>query len=641
MTDFTITSQNIAQLRETILIGAPDRVTKVVFSRDSRLLALAGDPNDFSVSLWHVDSGERVHEWREDVSGLFAFAADGKQLWICTDSERVAFDTATGAINGRISLDLGGEQTAKFTELAVSPDGLYLVAGSWNNRATVWGMDGRLIMTLPHEIAVKQLAFMADGRQLVTRAGLPRKAQTVSFWDTATWERVNHFTFNEHTVWSMAVHPTLNQIALGLEAQKPDHRWSRNMIRVFEVRAEELVALGEPISYENYVLQQAFSPDGDLLAAITSDSQVHVIDADRVATVQGWSLPFVNGVSFSPDGTWLVTTCNPHVLRDEAGIRLLSKRTRSARATTQASLVVAENALRWSHVATLDGHARTVLCLAFSSDSKWIVSGGEDAMIHIWDLSELERVTPLRSFQAVGAVEAVAFHPFEVQFATLDLRRTVQVWSMQADGARHTRVMPRSTSGHLAFHPSGRYLAVHSSAIAVDDDLHDLCTFGPHGAPSNQCVFSPDGQLFAVGVGGITGYSDHVDDRAKIYDFESQELLVELKHGSNVIAVQFSPDARWLATIGWLHELSVWDWRAGERKLAYEAGVHALAFHPSGEWLALALLGGGIRVLRVDDWGNERPLAGFDAVARTLAFSPDGSTLAAAVGTGIEFWRVE
>lgn len=147
--------------------------------------------------------------------------------------------------------------------------------------------------------------------------------------------------------------------------------------------------------------------------------------------------------------------------------------------------------------------------------------------------------------------------------------------------------------------------------------------------------------MYALGVGGDTGYSGSVDNHAKLYSFPDGELIGTLPHDHNVMATHFAAGGRLLVTLGWRHVLSVWDWRAEKCLLRAKPNVQAFAVDLSGEWLVLALDSGGIRLLSLDKLANERPFEGFKDKANALAFSSDGMRLAAADGNHIHVWHRE
>src|SRR5205823_187272 len=122
----------------------------------------------------------------------------------------------------------------------------------------------------------------------------------------------------------------------------------------------------------------------------------------------------VNWVSYSPDGTRLVTAS------DDRTVRLWD---------------AADGRLR----RTLTGHTEPAVAALFTPDGRWIISGGRDAHVRVWDVATgLER--GLRG--SVGVIESLAISPVGPLLATggnssnrhlFDLRRAPALEEIRLD----------------------------------------------------------------------------------------------------------------------------------------------------------------------------------------------------------------
>ena len=114
--------------------------------------------------------------------------------------------------------------------------------------------------------------------------------------------------------------------------------------------------------------------------------------------------------------------------------------------------------LREKTVKTLTGHKEKVNSVAFSPDSRLLVSGSEDSTLKIWDISQWQNIETREpiTIQMPFPVHTVVFHPDGQMLATsgrhaklLDINNQAEVATLQHDNWVWT----------VAFSSDGRYLA--------------------------------------------------------------------------------------------------------------------------------------------------------------------------------------
>ena len=191
----------------------------------------------------------------------------------------------------------------------------------------------------------------------------------------------------------------------------------------------------------------------------------------------------------------------------------------------------------------------------------------------------------------------------------------------------------------LAFSPDNRLLAIGGESPTVDlwdpyapQLLAQLAGHRPTKLVGTvQCLaFSPDGQLLASG---------GRDGTVRLWRVGNGQCIDVLSGFSGPVAqLAFSPAAPILAAADEqsvrLFDLSVSPARQVAARLP-EPGVNALAFHPDGSVLAVALGGrerkGTHRIALIEPVGGQPvyALGEGDFLALSLAFSPDGRMLAA------------
>jgi len=326
----------------------------------------------------------------------------------------------------------------------------------------------------------------------------------------------------------------------------------------------------------------SFTPDGKFIVSAGHDKVIRVWDwraGKTVRTIRGQSGLGDEGkiyaMALSPDGRWLaVGGWTP-----DNEIRLYDFKSGELRAL-------------------LKGHSNVVNGLAFSPDSKKLISGGSaDYTAIIWDVEHgalLHRLEGHRDF-----IFAVGFTPDGARVVTGSFDTTLRLWSV-TDGA-----LLKEMTGHGG---KVRSLAVSpkNGTIASGDDSGEIRRWdGRTGALKRVLAhqdgavgslrFSPDGRLLLSTCGG-----DECKGIQRIYDAaSSKELTAYTKHGKVVTTSAFSPDGRLVATFGGDGpEIHVWDPKTGDTK-AVMKGVGRTSW-------AVGFSADGRRIA----WGNTEAQAG-------------------------------
>jgi WD40 repeat protein len=165
-------------------------------------------------------------------------------------------------------------------------------------------------------------------------------------------------------------------------------------------------------------------------------------------------------------------------------------------------------------------------------------------------------------------------------------------------------------------------------------------------------VFSPDGRWLAAGYGGVFNYSVDAPQKVVVFDVAQRKAHRTFATPTQVSAVAFSADGKLMAAAGhngtvWLWDTSTWD------EIAYWQGpagteygsILFLSGGQVGEAGRLGdLLATGSRAGRIDLWdvrtsARARQLYGHIGGVTFMALSPDGRTLATASSDrSIKLW---
>jgi WD40 repeat protein len=217
-------------------------------------------------------------------------------------------------------------------------------------------------------------------------------------------------------------------------------------------------------------------------------------------------------------------------------------------------------------------------------------------------------------------------------------------------GEALTRPLVRSEFRHagpvhsVAVSPDGARVVTTSGreAIVWDAGTARVLLGLVHDQGVVAAEFDPTGRFVATrsGVVGDQYIADRIGDTAYVWDVESGTQLAAVKHGAEVNSAVFSPDGRWLATASDDDTVQLWEVASGQQRGAWPQGadVRDAVFNPMGTLVA-AVLEDRARVWSV---ASGQPVATLDpdGPVDAAAFSPDGTLLATA-GSGVTIWQVD
>jgi len=327
---------------------------------------------------------------------------------------------------GKLDLALKIGPLPPVTAIAYSPDGKWLVVGSYGLVA-IWELSSAQVQkVIETPGAVHSVTFNPDGSRLAVAGGLPARTGEVLILDSANWQVASSLAEHSDVVYAAAFIPDGNKLATASLDKT---------VKVWDLKSE----ISDPKSQIS-----------NLNSEISNLKSIH--------TLNGHS-DFVYAVAFTPDGKRLISSSKDRAIKVYNAETWESERTLSghneevltiATSLDSAAVVSAgkEPQLRWwkiedgQVIRSVSGHSGTVNEIVFSKDGKRLASVGQDKQVRIWDASEGKL---LRSITGPSEwLYSVALSPDAKFVAAGSWDGLVRVWETETGRPLATLIAPAS-----------------------------------------------------------------------------------------------------------------------------------------------------------------------------------------------------
>jgi WD40 repeat protein/serine/threonine protein kinase/energy-coupling factor transporter ATP-binding protein EcfA2 len=445
----------------------------IAFSPDSqRIVVSSGD----EVRVWEVESGTLI--WTAPVANTkngAVFSPDNQYVLVASfDKTAHLLDVATG----QEIRQFVGHKEGVFTGI-FSPDGQYVLTASLDQTARLWdtATGEELRRFLGHTACVYVVAFTPDGRHILT-AG---RDATVRLWDIQASNDRGTFSGAQGFMYGLSFSPDGQSVLIGTD----DHT-----ARLFETAtANQLQVFTHPSALQAV----QFAPDGNSILTGNVDGIVRLWNA-RNGEMQRSFDEVMYSPMFSLDGRFILAGSDAGTVLWDAvsGEQLHTVEQVGTEAFSPDSQYFALTNGDYEYVSvheTASGNLLntihvpgTPLSGVFSPDNRYILTGGRDNILRLWDVATGQLV---RQFIGhTNTVWNVAYSPDGRTVLSSSFDKTARLWD--AATGEQLRSFPShnfSAVSIVAYSPDGRYILIGSTDgtaqlanVGLDTLIQSVCT---------------------------------------------------------------------------------------------------------------------------------------------------------------------
>jgi serine/threonine protein kinase/WD40 repeat protein len=416
-------------------LAHPAGVTALQFSSDgSKLLTTCADSG---VRLWDVATGRQVGPTLIQEGTLLAvLSPDARRLVTVAREEAVRVWSLPGSTAGGFAL----ASAAKAKVAAFSPGSEVLVTGGSDGHARAWNSQSgeELGVSSGQDGPIVRVALRLDTNLATTVTS----EHTVQAWQLPALQPLGQPLTLTNWHWASDKEPCLSpdgQFLAEIHVVGPPPSQGRENLELWEIAPRKLLST---LKTDSQIYRPRFSPDGRLLAVPLRglNSRVYEIPSLKQRPLN------------NPEDLWL-TKC---ISTDGSEFAAIDP---NGRTVLVGFIGTQERELR----ASLKLHfSANVNHVAFSPDSRLLVSCSDDFSARLWDARSLQAVgVPFRHH---GPVVQAAWSSDGRLLATASKDKTARVWQA-ATGEPITPPLPLDAPVEsVTFSPNGQHL------VAIGED---------------------------------------------------------------------------------------------------------------------------------------------------------------------------
>lgn len=564
----------------------------------------------------------------------------------------------------RPRLVVESRHTNLIQECTISANGMFFATGSVDNTARVWDLkSGKLLGVLPHRDNIYALAFMDDGKSLLT-GGYGIGTEALKYWnlDQVSYQAIDFGV----GIRSIRINQDKSLIGYGT---------SRGVVGLMDGDSEFL-GFFETGTKES-IAGMDFSPNGKYILGFTAglidSSFVYIWDVKSKKLCHKYELgPGVDKVFFSNDNELLIDVAylgqsqGTQILKIKSGkteewsaingIQLYDSGKKIAGYLNDTTIVLLDTKSK-QELKRLSVNRKSNGTISISEDSQYLLT--VNYSIEVFDLFNDKQCYEITYNQVSPAM---ALSPKSNQLTFSGREGAIVNWDLKS-GELDFWKASNGIIEDLYYDPSGSYLVSASadSSVIIRDSVGEIVnTFKMSGNDFHSLSMDAYGEALVISEGdevrlydAVTGvlnwnlnFGTESPKKVKLgaqnkylsisaynylilYDLQKESTVLQRQfEGSTIEDVEFDKNEERIVVCGFNDTLHVIDIKTGENVLVKSLDDYILyaKFHPDNEQIFVGFNKGEVGMLDIET-GNLHVVEGHNNTVEKLAFNKDGTRL--------------
>jgi len=555
------------------------KIISANFSPDgTRILSIINKETeqDFRVLLMNLD-GKIIREYKQNSKiSSASFSSDNKYFITSSwDSVAIIYDTI-----GNKLLEITGHK-ATLWNANFSHDGTKVITSGSDKKAMIWSINGdRIGELIGHELDVKFASFSQNDSLIVT-AGYDN---IIKIWDLKGNEIAQKIVFYETSYQNIFIETVFfSQDDKYIVASLNEYYSKQSNVLLIDIEGNTLFSYSTDNNEVNYA---NFIKNKEQIIVSNKNKTAVILDykGNVVRRLYGHKAEVIN--SYVADNNRVITISDDGTIREwflfeERPMFADIKNLNFAKFTQSGIYIIkaVKNKVSLTNVLgeeiiVFDKHKDDVVCAELSPDKKFVISGGKDNKVYVWNF----KAKIINTLEHHNSINTATFSPDMLYYLTASDDSTAVLWD--STGQKITTYFLSNKVNTAVFSNKSNKILTScndSSATLYDLKGNILQKFIGHNGIVSSASFSPDNKYI------ITTSSDKT---ACLWNLDGEIIVTYKGYKNKVNSATFSPDGKYIVTSSDDGTARLWDLQGKEIMVFnHEGKTLSASYSPNGKYI--------------------------------------------------------